>query len=393
MERIENTLHSTSDVVIAGAGIMGLGIALELARDGARVTVLDPQPPGQKASAAAAGILVTRGAQIALSTFRRFYLNSIAAYPAWLAGLEAETEMAIPFTRAGDHLIFDRSQSAGEKAYQEKLAQLRREEALPWQEFSGLPEYLQAFSNVINTPTDGFTTLYFPNEAYVQNRTLLTVLVDACRRRGIRFVSPQLSHSLPAPQVSMTPLDCTLSWGEVNINAGQLLITAGAWSQTWLRALGWESSLIPVKGQVAVIPKPWSAQSMVHFQEDLYLIPRGQELIVGATTEPGDWNESFNAEGEKSLSLRLGRFLSGLPFKPTDSWAGLRPRTRDRLPLMGRIPGHLRAWICAGHYKCGISMAPLAARCMTALLRGHRSPVEITAFDPARKGALLSVPN
>jgi glycine oxidase len=389
MNGLANAGSASCDVLIAGAGIMGLGIALELAREGAKVTVVDPLPPGQKASAAAAGILVTRGAQHALSTFRRFYLHSIAAYPAWLAGLEAETGQSVPFHRAGDHLIFDRGQPSGEKAYQDKLAQLKREEALPWQELNGLPDYLQPFAAQNPALHAGLTTLHFPHEAYVQNRILLSVLVDACQRRGVRFSSPMVADRNIAPTLEWKQDEWSVAWGDLDCRAGQILITAGAWSQGWLLALGLESSLIPVKGQVAMIRKPWMPQSMVHFQEDLYLIPRQNQLIVGATTEPGAWEETFTPEGEKSLSQRLARFLPGLDFVPTESWAGLRPRTRDRLPLMGRIPGHARAWICSGHYKCGISMAPLASRCMSALVRGHRSPIEMDAFDPGRKGALI----
>ncbi|MBV9147664.1 MAG: FAD-binding oxidoreductase, partial [Acidobacteria bacterium] len=49
----------TSDVVIAGAGIIGLSLAMELRRAGASVTVLDRGEPGREASSAAAGMLVT----------------------------------------------------------------------------------------------------------------------------------------------------------------------------------------------------------------------------------------------------------------------------------------------------------------------------------------------
>ncbi len=380
---------------------MGMGIALELAREGARVCIVDPSQPGQKASAAAAGILVSRGAQHALSPFRRFYLSSIAAYPAWLAGLETESGMSIPFSRSGDYLVFDRSRPSGEKAYQDKIAQLRREDAIGWQESEGLPDFVLPFGS-LNTPlgdaTSGnaeataslqhasMTTLHFPQEAYVQNRILLQALAEACRRRGVQFVTGiGIADNLLITEKSR---GYSVHVSGHEFQAENLLVTAGVWSETWLQALGWRSSLIPVKGQVASIPKPWAALAMVHFQEDLYLIPRQNHLVVGATTEPGNWDETFTSHGEGLLRQRLHAYLPGLKFSPIDSWAGLRPRTRDRLPLMGRLPGHGQAWICAGHYKCGISMAPLAARCMTALLRGYRSPFDIEAFDPGRKGAL-----
>jgi len=51
-------VHS-SDVVIAGAGIIGLSLAVELRRIGASVAVLERGEPGREASSAAAGMLVT----------------------------------------------------------------------------------------------------------------------------------------------------------------------------------------------------------------------------------------------------------------------------------------------------------------------------------------------
>lgn len=369
---------------------MGLSTALELARAGAKVAIVDPQPAQdghRKASWAAAGILVTRGATRPLSAFRRFYLHSIAAYPEWLADLEAQSGIKVPFTRGGDYQVFDRRTEAGDKAYREKVAQLIREEALPWQETAGLPPFLTPFSGIgFNgpKPSGDISTLYFPNEAYVQNRILLEALHQACLRHGVRFFAS--AESIARAQAS-GHFEQELNDG-TRLSADRLLITAGPFSESWLKVLGWQSSLIPVRGQVALIKRPWADTSMVHVQEDLYLIPRGQDMIVGATTEPNAWSYAFDAMGHDTLQARLHALLPQVPFEPIEAWSGLRPRTRDRLPLMGPVPGHDGAWICTGHYKCGISMAPLAGQCMAALMKGSRAPFEIEAFDPARRNAL-----
>ncbi len=370
------------DVFVAGGGIMGLSCALELARAGAKVLVADTNPVGQKASWAAAGILVTRGGRKPLSAFRRFYLQSIASYPAWLEGLRADADTAVPLTRGGDHLLFDIDTAEGEKAYHEKCAQLQREEALPWEESDDLPAFLKPFAR-----QGRFKALYFEQESYVQNRLLLAALEKACRHLGVTVVQAD-SHLIPEGRNQEKAIPWKIQVNQEIVDADQFLITSGSWSQTWLAALGWQSSLVPVKGQVARLHRPWRETAMVHVGEGLYLIPRGEDMIVGATTEPGVWDEAFNAQGETTLSERLKALLPGIPFQPLESWSGLRPRTRDRLPLMGAIPHRKGAWICSGHYKCGVSMAPLAGKCMSQVLLGRKPLMDIEAFDPARKGAL-----
>lgn len=389
------------DVLIAGAGIMGLSTAFELSRTGMRIALVDThlQQARFKASWAAAGILVTRGARRPLSAFRRFYLDSIALYPEWLDAIANASGIQVPYTQAGDYQVFDRSSEAGEKAYQEKIAQLAREESHGWQATPGLPHFLKPYAEAKGE----VTTLHFPEEAYVNNRILLDALAEACKRRGVLFFESgmepgnlNVSHLLNHP----SSFEITLSDG-AKVAGSNLLVTAGPFSESWLGALGFQSSLIPVRGQVAMIPKPWAEKAMTHVHEDLYLVPRGETLIVGATTEPNAWSYDFDAQGHATLQARLQALLPQVPFTPLEAWSGLRPRTRDRLPLMGKIPGHDHAFICTGHYKCGISMAPLAGKTMATLISGSglvglanlgskagRLPADIEAFDPARKGAL-----
>lgn len=378
-------MSGNCDVFVAGGGIMGLSCALELARAGAKVTVADPNPVGHKASWAAAGILVTRGGRKPLSTFRRFYLQSIAGYPDWLEGIRGLSGDTVPLIRGGDHLLFDIDTAEGEKAYHEKRAQLQREDALPWEESDDLPAFLKPFARAGH-----FKALHFKEEAYVQNRLLLAALEKACRHLDVTLVQgdAQVGEAWRHQEKAM-PWRLTLD--QESLEAGQLLVASGSWSQTWLASLGWQSSLLPVKGQVARLPRPWREAAMVHVGEGLYLIPRGEDMIVGATTEPGEWDESFNAQGEATLSERLHALLPGIVFQPLETWSGLRPRTRDRLPLMGAVPDRKGAWICSGHYKCGVSMAPLAGKCMSQLLSGRKPSADIEAFDPARKGALKAL--
>lgn len=379
------------DLAVAGAGIMGLGCALEAAGRGKRVAVVAPPPSPGAASRAAAGILVTRDAQVFQSPFREFYVRSIHLYPAWLERVGRLAGRTIPLHRGGDWMIFDLDRAGVPDQLEAKRRQWDREHARRYTESDALPPFLARFS-----PLRRVKAFHFPDESYVQNRDLLDALRAACMARGVVFAEgtaagpwdhsggvTRLGISAPGPSATGPAASC--------LEARQVLVAAGTWSGPLLESLGYEAPLIPVKGQLMRIPRFHREDCMVHYGEELYLVPRGDSLVVGATTEPGAWGEEFDAEGAGYLAEHLKRFLPGLADGsegPVETWAGLRPRTRDRLPWMGWLDAS-RGWaLCVGHYKCGISMAPLAAACLGALLDGEKPPLDLSPFDPWRKKGL-----
>lgn len=374
------------DLAVVGAGIMGLATALKESRRGRKVAILSPAGSGGAgpalmggaASWAAAGILVTRDARVFHSPYREFYVRSIHAYPEWLRELAVLSGRTVPLHRHGDYLVFDRESPGAEEQLEAKRRQWDREHARNYIESDSLPGFLAGHS-----PLRKVRVFHFPDEAYVQNRDLLDALREACRRRGVVFVD-----GAPVTPWSHRGGMTELKMAQDTLQAEQVLIAAGAWTAPLLESLGFAAPLIPVKGQMMRIPKFHDRESLVHFGEDLYLVPRGDSLVVGATTEAGTWEGSFDRHGEAYLNDHLKRFLPSIAAGPVETWAGLRPRTKDRLPWMGWLDASKGWALCAGHYKCGISMAPLAAECISSLLNGEKPPVDLGPFDPWRKKGL-----
>lgn len=361
---------------------MGLACAWEESRRGRTVAVLSPPAQAGAASRAAAGILVTRDARAFHSAFREFYVRSIHQYPAWLERLAADSGRAVPLHRHGDHLVFDLERAGAREQLDAKRRQWDREHAREYAESDALPPFLAPHS-----PLGKVKVFHFPGEAYIQNRDLLDALREACARQGVAF----LEGLTPGPWEHANGRT-RLRAGSVTVEARRVILAAGAWSAALLESIGIKAPLIPVKGQMMRIPKFHREPCMVHYGEELYLVPRGDSLVVGATTEPGNWREEFDAAGAEYLDSHLKRFLPGVAAGPVETWAGLRPRTADRLPWMGWLDQN-RGWaLCAGHYKCGISMAPLAAACLSSLVNGEKPPVGLEAFDPWRKKGLSRLP-
>ncbi|HEX2613723.1 MAG TPA: FAD-dependent oxidoreductase, partial [Fibrobacteria bacterium] len=226
------------DLAILGGGIMGLSVAFEETMRGKRVAVLDPNGFGGKASWAAAGILNMRAGVLAGSPFRAFHLRSVPMYPEWLARIEAESGLKVPYTRAGDYQIFlgDPAQDAEtHRILDEREDQLRRERASRFTRLSEWPAFLKPYG------AHGPVRLYhFPDEAYVNNRALIDALVAALKRRDADlFPAARVTRMRKAEGLH------TLEGEGLSLRARQVLVAAGAWCNEPLGLLGLSMPLSP----------------------------------------------------------------------------------------------------------------------------------------------------
>jgi|GEM_PF-544760 len=379
------------DLLVLGAGVMGLSVAFEEMQRGKRVAVVDPKPLGadaSRASWAAAGILVTRAGVLGDSAFRNFHLRSVPLYPDWLARVEAASGVTVPYERGGDYQIFlgdTAHDTETRRILHEREDQLRRERASRFTRLQEWPVFLKAHG------ASGPVHLYhFPDEAYVNNRVLLQALEAALRRGGATLLSESRATSFTRTG-SENQMGVTTPTGSLTVRTAKILVAAGAWCNDVLSLLGLAMPLYPVKGQLALLPNFHGTRTMLHGGERFYLIPRGDKLVAGATTEPRVWEDGFDEKGERHLGNELSRFFPGVTHTWTETWSGLRPRSADRLPLFGWVDEASGVAIATGLYKSGISLAPLAARALSALLNGEKPPVDLRPFAPWRAGGLSAL--
>ena len=124
----------------------------------------------------------------------------------------------------------------------------------------------------------------------------------------------------------------------------------------------------------------------VVFSKAGYLVSKPDGLIyVGATEEEAGFDARPTVAGIAGLLAlvpRLAPTLSTATF--VRAWAGLRPGTPDRLPLLGRLPGWQGISLATGHFRNGILLAPVTGVLIADLLRHERSRMALEAFDPGR---------
>jgi glycine oxidase len=351
-----------TDICIAGAGIIGLSLALELHSRGLNIVVLDGGAPMQQASTAAAGMLAANDPHNPPELSVLSHL-SLSLYPSFLARIRSLGGIDVPF-------------------------QTRRTlQALPDNPATALPQELQTEllvedSSTILTPASGFS---FLSEHSIDPRQLAPALIAAVAATSIRtlYRSPVLSTSHGGGSVAVR------TCGET-IQASHYIDCTGAWAGS-----GDDDSLfraIPVKGQMLALALPDDLPLKTTLRtEDIYIVPRtlgpGAGLaVVGATVEDAGFDKTVQPAAIESLRQRALSLVPRLAHaKVIDSWAGLRPGTLDRLPILGPHPTRAHHWFATGHYRNGILLAPATAQVMADLILGITPDVLLETFSPSRR--------
>ncbi|MGZ6195683.1 MAG: FAD-dependent oxidoreductase, partial [Candidatus Binataceae bacterium] len=117
-----------------------------------------------------------------------------------------------------------------------------------------------------------------------------------------------------------------------------------------------------------------------------YLVPRRDgRLLVGSTMEEAGYNKSVTLAGLEKIvrgAAAIVPTLGGAPFR--EAWAGLRPATRDLLPMLGFSPSVSNVLWAAGHFRSGILLSAITGEIIADLVKGRRPAVELGAFSAAR---------
>jgi glycine oxidase len=362
------------DVVVVGAGVIGLAIAFELATRGASVRIFDRSEPGGAASWAAAGMLAPYTEAVRNEALLRLCASSLQAYPAFVASVFAASGVDANLRLNGVvHAAFDAAQLGGVR----RLARRLEGEGVRCDELDR--EQLLAAEPWLGASVVGGIAIR--GEGCVDNRRLGRALVAACEKRGVRV---ERSSFVRVECDGRRVLGIHTDLGYVGARA--VVNACGAWAAT---LSGVPSPcvppIVPVKGQMIALAAPSGFVRHATWLPGAYLVPREDgRLLVGATVESVGFDERVTAQGMHEL---LQGALAAAPalgdFALTETWAGVRPGTPDGLPFLGPTPidGFLLA---TGHYRNGILLAPATAR----LIADTVQRIDLAASEPFRLARL-----
>lgn len=319
------------DVCIAGAGIIGLSLALELNHLGAHVCVIERDTPLAHASQAAAGMLAAHDPENPAPLLPLSEL-SLALYPAFLDRIAELSGHVVPFQTS---LTYQSHPSAD-------------------QTFTPLAEHS------------------------LDPRQLAPSLLAAVRNTPI-----QLIERTSLRVVTQTSAGLHLQTSAAPIATGQIVYTLGPWSFP---------PIAPRKGQMLAVRTPPGLDYVIR-TPDVYIVPRTQgpragQTILGATIEDAGFSTTTDPASLARLRARAANLLPALADETAcpllDAWAGLRPHTPDHLPLLGPLPDSPTQFLATGHYRNGILLAPATAHVLAQLLTGKPPSISLEAFSPTR---------
>lgn len=418
----DSSFPQGAEVVIVGAGIMGLGLAWRLGQQGCRVVVVDRSEPGSEASTAAAGILAAQIEAQGSPALLKLALASRALYPRWAQELGDAVGLDVGLRRCGVLMLAARDPALGEADLHAQASLLKEQNAL------GLP--VEALSSdqlrqlepaLASSPG----ALLFPEDGQVEPARLLAALQAAARRHDVQFVSAAVQRiDLGAARGDLHRV--LLHRGDGGdprpLSAPILVLAAGSWSSLITGTPLPPPSIEPVRGQMAEllaapstlrhvcfghVPSHIASQRVVsgveraqHEAGHGYLVPRGDgRIVIGSTTERVGFVKEVTVAGLLDLLTLAETLVPALGHAVVQrTWSGLRPGSRDGLPLIGAVPRRGEAdesasvFVCSGHYRNGILLAPASVDALAARILQKPLPDELRAlpwpsFCPVRRAA------
>ena len=113
-------------------------------------------------------------------------------------------------------------------------------------------------------------------------------------------------------------------------------------------------------------------------RDNRYLIPRRDgRILAGSTLEPGSYDKTTTDAARADLYGFATGLLPWLAACPVETqWAGLRPGAPAGIPYIGPHPDLAQLYLCAGHYRNGVVLAPGSVALACALLTGETPPID-----------------
>ncbi|MEM9462940.1 MAG: FAD-dependent oxidoreductase [Myxococcota bacterium] len=363
------------DVIIIGAGIVGAACADALTTEHVSVMVIDRTPATGTTAAAMGHILVVDDDPALLALTHR----GRAQWEARSGALPSEAEwepsgtLWVAHNDAEMDLARDKAQtlrSQGAEAEVIDASQLRELE----------PHLHPRLPGALHVPGD--RTLYPPGAAMW--------LLQRASERGAQL---SFGRSVAALEASGVVLD-----DGTRVTAGSVVVATGA--HTALLPEPIAAAIRPRKGHLAITDR-YPGLLRHHVAELGYFAstdptrtesvafnvqPRGTgQILIGSSRQLDRRDRAVERRIVAEMFRRATRFMPALAqIDVLRVWAGTRPATSDKRPLIGPLPDRAGVYLALGHEGLGITTALVTGELIIAAISGRPAPLDTAPFAPTR---------
>lgn len=413
---------SHSHVAVVGAGIIGLASAYHLVKSGARVTVVDRDPDGDRASMGnAGGIAVTEvfpasapGIWWRVVRWMCDPLRPLAIHPAhapklmpWLVrfarpGRATEVARISRALAALKHRAYDdlppMLADLGLMSHLHRTGALHlydtdagyRRDAAEWacRRLHGIDaDELTADEAREMEPALGRLVLravFTPQWSHVSDPKIILLSLRRWLRRWLRRHGVWFKR-YEVQSLSRGSASCVSLHGVSGnaLLADRALIAAGAWSGTLARQLGEPVLLESERGYNITLSTPCvEIQRQLIFPEHKFVAtPLSCGLRVGGAAEFGGLDAQPNFKRSLALAELASRYLPSFDTHQGTVWAGHRPATPDSLPVIGPSRADSRVVYAFGHGKLGLTQAATTGRLVADLIGNRRPAIDLAPYS------------
>ena len=361
------------DVAIAGGGLIGSAIALELAQAGLSVGVFEKGEPGREASWASAGILSPAPEAPGMISMVPLAKASMGLYPNFVANVEEISGQKVGFRPLGTmDALFSRD------AARDLSTLIALHHGLGLRAEPLRPEEARELEPALSPEVEAAALR--PEEASIDNRALTRAVLQAAQRSGAEIFP---DHDVEA--IWREKGRCAgLKLRNENVSAKWTIIAAGCFSAN-IEGVAAYAPVRPAKGQMVSMRANELKIERVLWSEKVYIVPRNDgRILAGASVEYVGFDKHVTAGAVEKILSDAIELVPGLAkARMEETWAGLRPDSPDHLPILG--PTDLDGLLMAtGHFRSGVLLTPVTARLMREWITQQWVSVDWEPFSPMR---------
>jgi len=364
-------------IVVVGAGILGASTAFHLARDGARVTVVDQAHEG-RATAAGAGIICPWVSGADDAEFYRLYCEGGRYYGELIPALAEIGQTDLGYRQAGALIVSD---DGAELAAFQRVLNRRSAETPEMGAISLLTE--KDAAGLFPPLRRDFGGVHVAGGARVDGRRMAAGLLRAARHFGavVRVGRAEL--------VVVVSRIAGVTLGDEVIAADCVVVAAGAWAPEMLQDI--PLAIEPQRGQIVHLNLPGADTRewpVILPPGSHYLVPFDDgRVVVGATRESGvGFDYRVTAAGQAEVLVEALSVAPGLRAATIEETrVGFRPAGPGIRPLLGAVEHVAGLFVGNGLGAAGLTIGPFAGRLLADAVLGRTPALDLAPFDPLRR--------
>jgi D-amino-acid dehydrogenase len=216
-----------------------------------------------------------------------------------------------------------------------------------------------------------------PGERWVEPSVFVDELTEASIASGVAIRTGTGAVRIDTFEDGVEVL---LAGGE-RVDVAEVVVAAGAWTPSLIGRLGVHLPVVPGKGYSFEVRPHVMPRRVIHLSSAHVVVsPAGERVRIAGTMEFDGTFDRFR-EGRVGAIVRVAQgFLDMDLTARRDEWVGPRPMTPDGLPYLGRVPGHERVVVAAGHNMLGLTLAPVTGRAIAGLIMAADPGLDLSPF-------------